>query len=102
MSPIVAPLLQDAEVYAIKEAGLQFSIPKGWKVEKQDNGNVVLSFEDGKGGCSATSTPGAVDPNHDNFDADANPTRPWRVDTEIRVFALALTLGKPGHRHWLV
>ena len=47
-SPIVAPLLQDAEVYAIKEAGLQFSIPKGWKVEKQDNGNVVLSFEDGK------------------------------------------------------
>jgi hypothetical protein len=30
-------------------------------------------FEDGKGGCSTTATPGAVDPNGDNYDAELNP-----------------------------
>jgi len=38
---------QDSSVHTIKEAGLQFEVPKGWKVEEQDNGNVVVSFEDG-------------------------------------------------------
>jgi len=38
---------QDSSVHTIKEAGLQFEVPKGWKVEEQENGNVVVSFEDG-------------------------------------------------------
>src|SRR5467141_2120716 len=37
---------QDNNVYTIKEAGLQFEIPKGWKAEAENN-NVVLSVEDG-------------------------------------------------------
>lgn len=36
---------QDNNVYTIKEAGLQFEIPKGWKAEADNN--VVLSAEDG-------------------------------------------------------
>ncbi|MGA9521198.1 MAG: hypothetical protein WBV82_07030 [Myxococcaceae bacterium] len=31
------------------------------------------AFEDGRGGCSQTASPGAVDPNRDNYDADSNP-----------------------------
>src|SRR5262249_21742879 len=31
------------------------------------------AYEDGQGGCAATATAGAVDPNHDNYDTDANP-----------------------------
>ena len=42
-----AAALQEDGIYTIKEAGLQFEVPKGWKVEKQDNGNLVLSVEDG-------------------------------------------------------
>jgi hypothetical protein len=30
-------------------------------------------YEDGNGGCTTTPNPGAVDPNHDNYDADTNP-----------------------------
>ena len=45
--PIV-PDLQDSNVYTIKEAGLQFEVPKGWKAEvDKDSNNVVLSVEDG-------------------------------------------------------
>jgi hypothetical protein len=40
---------QDGDVYSIKEAGVQFTIPKTWKVEKKDNGNVMVLFEDGAG-----------------------------------------------------
>jgi hypothetical protein len=45
--PIVSNL-QVSNVYAIKEAGLQFEVPKGWKTEvDKDSNNVVLSIEDG-------------------------------------------------------
>ena len=43
----IAAVTQDSSVHTIKEAGLQFEVPKGWKVEEQENGNVVVSFEDG-------------------------------------------------------
>jgi hypothetical protein len=46
-SPVMTTPGQTSAVYTIKEAGLQFEVPKGWKVEKQENGNVVLSVEDG-------------------------------------------------------
>ena len=45
--PVKSAPDQVSTIYTIKEAGLQFEVPKGWKVEKQDNGNVVLSVEDG-------------------------------------------------------
>jgi putative hemolysin len=32
------------------------------------------AYEDGAGGCRTTATAGAVDPNHDNYDVDQNPT----------------------------
>jgi len=39
---------QDSTVYTIKEAGIQFEVPKGWKAEvDKDNHNVVLSIEGG-------------------------------------------------------
>ncbi len=41
-------LRQDSNVYSLKEAGLQFEVPKGWKVEKLE-GNTVASFEGGAG-----------------------------------------------------
>ena len=45
--PIVSNL-QDSNIYTIKEAGLQFEIPKGWKAEvDKDSNNVVLSIEGG-------------------------------------------------------
>ena len=42
----------DDEVYTLKEAGLQFVIPSGWKQSIDADKNVVLSFGDG----SATVT----------------------------------------------
>ncbi len=36
------------------------------------------------------------------LDADANPTRPWTLETPLAVFALALELGTDGAREWLV
>jgi hypothetical protein len=39
------PGRQDNNIYTIKDAGLQFEIPKGWKTEVDKN--VVLSIEDG-------------------------------------------------------
>ncbi|MDX6711236.1 MAG: hypothetical protein QOH96_2252 [Blastocatellia bacterium] len=39
------PGTQDSNIYTIKDAGLQFEIPKGWKSEVDKN--VVLSIEDG-------------------------------------------------------
>jgi hypothetical protein len=41
------------------------------------------AHEDGKGGCRTTADEAAVDPNHDNYDADANPRGTegnWRHD----------------------
>ena len=38
---------QDPDIHTIKEAGLQFELPKGWKAETQENGNIFVSFEDG-------------------------------------------------------
>ena len=38
---------QNSNIYTIKEAGLQFEVPKGWKVEVDTNKNVVVSVEDG-------------------------------------------------------
>jgi hypothetical protein len=31
------------------------------------------AYEDGHGGCTTTANSAAMDPNHDNYDADANP-----------------------------
>ena len=42
---LIAPRVQDSNIYTIKDAGLQFEIPKGWKTEVDKN--VVLSIEDG-------------------------------------------------------
>jgi hypothetical protein len=42
-----AESLQDPNIYTIKEAGLQFEVPKDWKVETKEDGTVVLSIEDG-------------------------------------------------------
>jgi hypothetical protein len=39
------PGRQDNNIYTIKDAGLQFEIPKGWKTEVDKN--VVLSIEEG-------------------------------------------------------
>jgi hypothetical protein len=45
--PIVANT-QDSNVYTIKEAGLQFEVPKGWKAEvDKDSNNVILTVADG-------------------------------------------------------
>jgi hypothetical protein len=38
---------QDNNLYTIKDAGLQFEVPKGWKAEVDKDNNVVLSVEDG-------------------------------------------------------
>jgi hypothetical protein len=39
---------QESTIYTIKEAGIQFDIPKGWKVDMdKDTRNVVLSIEGG-------------------------------------------------------
>jgi hypothetical protein len=35
------------DIRAITSAGLQYELPKGWKAENQENGNVFLTFEDG-------------------------------------------------------
>jgi hypothetical protein len=40
--------LFDGEVYTIKEAGLQFDVPQGWKVQvDKENNTVLLSVDDG-------------------------------------------------------
>ena len=45
--PIVSNL-QDSNIYTIKEVGIQFEVPKGWKAEvDKDSNNVVLSVEGG-------------------------------------------------------
>jgi hypothetical protein len=36
------------------------------------------------------------------LDADANPRRPWTLETALPVFAVALELGTPPAREWLV
>jgi hypothetical protein len=36
------------------------------------------------------------------LDTDLDPVRPWKLDTTLPVFALTLTMGKPGAREWLV
>ncbi len=38
---------QDPDVHVIKDAGLQFELPKGWKATTQENGNLFVSFEEG-------------------------------------------------------
>jgi hypothetical protein len=38
---------QEPDIQTIKAAGLQFELPKGWKSETQENGNVFLTLEDG-------------------------------------------------------
>lgn len=38
-----------ADIHTIESIGLQYELPKGWKAEKQENGNVFLTFEDGAG-----------------------------------------------------
>ena len=43
---VPAAAVQLATVYTITEAGLQFEVPKGWKVVR-DGQNVVASVEDG-------------------------------------------------------
>ena len=43
--PFSVPGMQDNNIYTIKDAGLQFEIPKGWKTEVDKN--VVLSIEGG-------------------------------------------------------
>lgn len=46
-APATAP--QTPDIHTIKSAGLQFELPKGWKAETQENGNVFLTVEDGAG-----------------------------------------------------
>lgn len=40
---------QDPDIHTIKDAGLQFELPKGWKAETKEDGQIFLSFEDGAG-----------------------------------------------------
>ena len=40
---------QQPDIRAISSAGLQYELPKGWKAENQENGNVFLTFENGAG-----------------------------------------------------
>ena len=40
---------QTPDIHTIKDAGLQFELPKGWKAETQENGNIFVSFEEGAG-----------------------------------------------------
>lgn len=36
------------------------------------------------------------------LDTDQDPGRPWRLGTQLAVYALALVQGEPGERRWLV
>jgi hypothetical protein len=36
------------------------------------------------------------------LDSDLNPKRPWSLDTPIRVYSLALEIGKAPQREWLI
>ena len=42
-----AAALQDPDIHTIKDTGLQFELPKGWKAETEANGQIFVSFEDG-------------------------------------------------------
>lgn len=44
----------------------------------------------------------AIQPRWFLLDADVNPPRPWKLETEIPVFALAHVLGEAPERTWLV
>jgi hypothetical protein len=47
-APFATPgAFQNPDIHTIKDAGLQYELPKGWKVETQENGNIFVSFEDG-------------------------------------------------------
>jgi len=37
-----------ASVYKLKSAGIQFLVPAGWKVEKDQDGNVTVSKDEGE------------------------------------------------------
>jgi hypothetical protein len=36
------------------------------------------------------------------LDTSIDPPRPWTLRTELKVFALALSMGQPGSRQWLI
>ena len=46
-APSAATTAQDPDIHTIKDAGLQFDLPHGWKAETQANGQIFVSFEDG-------------------------------------------------------
>ena len=46
-APNAAATAQDPDIHTIKDAGLQFELPQGWKAETQANGQIFVSFEDG-------------------------------------------------------
>jgi hypothetical protein len=50
--PRASSIQQTAEqpdIHTLESVGLQYELPKGWKAENQENGNVFLTFEDGAG-----------------------------------------------------
>jgi hypothetical protein len=36
------------------------------------------------------------------LDTSLDPPRPWALTTELKVFAIALSMGQPGSRQWLI
>lgn len=44
---VVVAQSQQPDIQTIKAAGLQYELPKGWKAETQETGNVFLSLEGG-------------------------------------------------------
>jgi hypothetical protein len=40
---------EQPDIHTLDSIGLQFELPKGWKAETQENGNVFLTFEEGAG-----------------------------------------------------
>src|SRR5262249_459209 len=36
------------------------------------------------------------------LDTSLDPPRPWSLNTELKVFSLALMMGQPGSRPWLI
>ena len=49
VSPAPPAASQDPDIHVIKEAGLQFELPKGWTAETRPDGQIFLSFEGGAG-----------------------------------------------------
>jgi hypothetical protein len=43
---------QEPDIRVITSIGLKYELPKGWKAENQENGNVFLTFENGV--CNVT------------------------------------------------